>query len=609
MRTQRTMILNIILTFSLFYGGACLAITKQAKTLMTLGLMVSNGSSYLPQKFSSSPAFRRGLSRSFEHSSRRAPAGLQIHGWGLDQSQRHLLAPLSSLADRNHELGKHVLDIPKNELEREFLQHAISQEAKALYEQQTLEEVEELARRPIDFLGLEDFTDLDFVTIDNDHSKDLDQAVYINFDETSETYRVYYAIADASYFSVPGTSLDKEASERVFTSYLPGFDIPVFPRVISEDLCSLSPNQKRRAVVIMMDFSAEGTMVSKSFAHAAIISRAQLSYRTVQEYYGKGHGHDYAKKPFHTTLDYLYTLGEALVQKAKDRGVVDYAFREMSIHPDGELGLYSVSENTRYEVEKYNEQISVASNRAVAEYFKEHSLHSIHRYHPSTTNERIEIAKSKLEKLGMPWNDGEDMRGFIESICADELVGEIAKSIAWRSNLKAKYSARSDQRGHEGLKVGSYDHFTAPMRRYTDIINHRILLASIKGDAVPYQSNSKKLPRYLRKEYLERYVRRANGARYREENIKRSIDDYVSSLLLIAVKDETLKATVMYVNDKGMSIHIDGHPFDRWLRSNMVPKGMHLDNFREGERIDITLEEAYTDDQWSLNPKLVSSGL
>ena len=597
---KQAVVRNFFLAFSLITSTSSFSVPKlQVRALMTLGMMFSPSSGF--GTFIKQATTARRLS---------AP-------WPAFQTQQVLwrhpahvrpIGALSHLANQGQNHPQLAIDFPRHELKDEFMSLANTNAVNSRYWRGTLEEVRQLTEEDLDFTGLEDLTSLEFVTIDNDDSKDLDQALFIANNPDDGTYRVYYAIADASFFSVPGTSLDKEAAERVFTSYLPGFDVPIFPRLISEDLCSLAPLKKRRAVVIIMDFSADGAMLGKSFVHGAIASKAQLSYRKVQEYYDLGTDHPYAKMPYRNSLDNLQMLGGALVQKSKDRGVVDFAFNEVGIHPDDRAGIYTVSQNTRYLVEKYNEQISVASNRAVAEYFQEHSLQSMHRFHPATSEERLNIAKSKLENLDKPWGDEQNMQDYLASLDGSSLVEEIAKSIACRSNLKAKYSANHDHRGHDGLKLRSYDHFTAPMRRYTDIINHRILLAHLKGEQVPYQSNAKGLPQFLKRQYLERYAQKANRARFREEKIKRSIDDYVSSLLLLPIKDQQLKATVVYVTDKGMIVRIDNHPFDRWLESKNAPGSGVASAFVEGQSIDIELEETWFEGKRYLNPKIVEQG-
>ncbi|MFK7823434.1 MAG: ribonuclease catalytic domain-containing protein [Oligoflexales bacterium] len=589
MHNKQTMILNSFLAFSILISRTALSLPHSSKALMALSMMLSPGTGFfLPAGMQS----QRNIASDIIHP-------LQI------SSAAYKFRPLYYLPNQDIDGIDQDLDIPKEVLQSRFLQRAISHGVRSEYFLDTFNEEYNLENRSLDFSGLMDLTSYSFVTIDNDHSKDLDQAVYIEYDSMSKNYRVYYAIADASYFSAPGTSLDKEASERVFTTYLPGFDIPIFPRMISENLCSLFPEKKRRALVIIMDFSADGVMHSKSFEHAIIESKAQLSFRRVQEYYDQGEAHPFAKEEYSANLDHLRSLGKALVQRAKERGAVDFAFREVSIRPNDVQSYYAISENVRYIVEKYNEQISVSSNRAVAEYFRENSLNSIHRFHPSTTGEKLELARSKLRELNIPWSHDVDMQTFVEKLRSKCILNDIAKSIACRSNLKAKYSGQYEQRGHEGLKVPFYDHFTAPMRRYTDIINHRILLAHLKGEPVPYQSNSKKLPRYLRRSYLERYASKANRARNREEQVKRSIDDYVSSLLLLPVKDEYLTATIMYVNDRGVSIRIENHPFDRWLSMDSLTMRTHSNIFTEGQSIVINFEESFKEGHWYLNPQCV----
>ena len=144
----------------------------------------------------------------------------------------------------------------------QFRQHAVDKGVNPFYSQETIDAVNKMNQSPLDFTGLEDLTHLEFVTIDNDYSKDLDQAMYIKFDALTKIYTLYYAIADAAYFLEPGSEIDQQAAERAFTTYLPGFDIPILPRELSEGLCSLNPEVKRRAVVVIVEFAKNGAVVT-----------------------------------------------------------------------------------------------------------------------------------------------------------------------------------------------------------------------------------------------------------------------------------------------------------------------------------------------------------
>ena len=482
-----------------------------------------------------------------------------------------------------------------SKIKDQFLQHAITKGVQPNYSEATLAEAKQVSQAPLEFDGLADLTHLSFVTIDNDYSKDLDQAMYIEFDDSSKRYTLYYAIADAAYFLKPGSELDLQAAERAFTTYLPGFDVPILPRVFSEGLCSLNPLEKRRAVVVIVEFNENGIILRKDFAHAAIRSVAQLSYRKVQDYYEQGSTHEYAGTNFHETLDHLKCLGEHLLNRARARGVIDYSPYELRIEPrvrDGVEG-YDIVPYKRYTVEYYNEQISVTSNQMVGEYLSEQGLTSIHRYHPKSEAWKIGKAKRKLKALikGKSWKGS--LQNYIAGISSHPAF-DIALGIICRINEKARYSAQNEEQGHSALKVESYDHFTAPMRRYQDVIVHRILLASIENRPVPYQENDTSIPNYLRHTYMVKYAEYVNDMASREAEIQRKNEDFVSSLLLYSHINEPITGKVNYVYSGSKAMVIpDGHMIKRQV--------LGLKQAKEGETHTFRLEEAEGSESYRLN--------
>lgn len=478
---------------------------------------------------------------------------------------------------------------------QQFLKHAADAGVDPEYSQETMDAVHKLNSMPLDFSGLEDLRALDFITIDNDHSKDLDQAMYIEFDSVQQRYTLYYAIADAAYFLSPDSEIDRQAADRAFTTYLPGFDIPILPRELSEGLCSLNPMVDRRAVVVITEFEADGTLVKdgdfafKDFKHAVIRSKAQLSYRKVQDYYKQGANHEYAGKIYQSTLDHLHDLGSKLVQIARDRGVIDYSPYELRIQPisgNSNLG-YDIIPYKRYPVEYYNEQISVTANQMVGEYLFQKRLKSIHRYHPRSEGWKYGKARDKLKKLIKDHRLKKSISKYITQI-AGHPAFDIALGIICRINEKAKYSARDGESGHYALRVDHYDHFTAPMRRYQDVIVHRILLASIKNEAVPYQSNDQSIPEYLRYEYIVDYADYMNDMRDRESSIERRNKDFVSSLLLYPHLDDTISGKVSYVYSKNKAMVLPrGHIIKRQV--------LKVGDVKEGDMIEFRVEHCETE--------------
>lgn len=196
------------------------------------------------------------------------------------------------------------------------------------------------------------------MTVDNDDSRDLDQALYI--ERVSTGIRVSYALADASYYVTPGSSLFTEALSRGASYYLPGLSIPMLPRVLSEDLVSLNPNRTRRAMVFDMILDERGQCMNTSVYRARIESRAKLTYAGVQAYYDAPETSPLTHEAYANSLDLLQLVGTLRRTLAQARHVVD--FNRTGVKIARTPHVFTALADNRLWVERYNEQISLLCN-------------------------------------------------------------------------------------------------------------------------------------------------------------------------------------------------------------------------------------------------------
>ncbi len=445
-------------------------------------------------------------------------------------------------------------------IEEKFRALAAKEQIEDGFSDEVNEELAAIVKRGIETKGLYDLTSEPFITIDNDHSEDLDQAM--NIKKVDGGYRILYAIADAPYFIKAGGALDQRASERVFTTYLPGFDIPVLPRELSEDMCSLKPAVKRRALVVAVTISEKDASRSDiQFHHAVIESRAKLSYRLVQTFYDDPTDSSYGGHDYTETLKLLREVGEVLLSDAKERGVVDSFEPELRIHPVN--GTYHIGTYVRHKVEQYNEQVSIVANSAVAQYIAGKKKRSIHRFHPETDDEKLEALRGRLANLGLNWQYGQALNSFAEDLDLSTSLGLAGAIQVSRSNYKAKYDDRNA--GHAGLKQEYYDHFTAPMRRYPDVVVARILLSIIEaGNEETRKQNGPTLDQMkgLERKALIEKIQRAQD---RETRIERQAEALATTLLLTPKAGENIEGEVIYLDSKGVTLRVPGLPTAIWL--------------------------------------------
>ncbi|MCB1757221.1 MAG: RNB domain-containing ribonuclease, partial [Gammaproteobacteria bacterium] len=266
-------------------------------------------------------------------------------------------------------------------------------------------EVNHLLDNPgIDDPALMDMTDLAFVTIDNEDSRDLDQAMYIRTDDHG--YTVYYALADAAFYIPTDSALFANALLRGASYYLPEFSVPMLPSALSEGkgLISLNPQVLRRALVFIIRLDDKAEVIDSRIQRARILSRAKLSYNGVQAFQDDPAASPLAGQAFSETLILLKTIGEKRVDLARRRNVVEYDRMSLSVQYAGANGeRFTISEDHRLDVESWNEQISLLCNHEGANLLREaldgHDIQPIFRVHMAPEPERLKKFSALLDAL------------------------------------------------------------------------------------------------------------------------------------------------------------------------------------------------------------------
>ena len=335
---------------------------------------------------------------------------------------------------------------------------------------------EEISKQERD--GRHDFTNLLTVTIDGDDAKDFDDAISI--EKTEKGYILYVHIADVSAFVKAGSKTDKEAYKRGTSIYIPAKVFPMLPEKLSNGVCSLNPNVERLTLTAKLAYNSEGVLIEKCFYKSIIKSNYRLTYKKVQAIFD---GNSDLQKEYKEVLPLLFTSRE-LMHKMLDirnkKGMVDLGVEECKIaFENGEL---IVEKREGLESERLIEQFMISANVAVAEYVYYMELPFIYRVHGKPDAEKVQSLKSFLracalkvpQKLEFPM----DFQKVLISLENNPLKG-VVSDVMLRSMQKAVYSQENE--GHFGLNEQCYCHFTSPIRRYPDLIVHRILKGIIEG--------------------------------------------------------------------------------------------------------------------------------
>lgn len=322
--------------------------------------------------------------------------------------------------------------------------------------------------------GRLDLTKECIYTIDPSDAKDHDDAVSV--EKTATGYRLGVHIADVSFFVEPGTPLDDEAFERGNSVYLPGTVIPMLPENLSNDVCSLKPNRKRLAHSAIMEFDHKGKMTGWTFADTVIKSAAKLAYEEVQDFFdGKP-----APKKLERVADNLRVareLAQLLTKRRMADGSLDFDLPEAKIILNQKGEVLELGNRVRLESHRLVEEFMLAANKAVAiEVFRQ-GRPFIYRVHDKPDLEKLEAFSYMMKRLGYHFAVSKNMKPGDSSRFLEEVKeapeADFINELMLRSMKKAVY--QRENIGHFGLAFTHYTHFTSPIRRYPDLLVHRLL--------------------------------------------------------------------------------------------------------------------------------------
>ena len=343
--------------------------------------------------------------------------------------------------------------------------------------------------RPIDRKHRIDLTDVALVTIDGEDARDFDDAVYcepakIGRVKTPNGWRLIVAIADVSHYVKPSEPIDDDAYERATSVYFPRRVIPMLPEKLSNGLCSLNPNEDRLAMVCDMLVTASGEIHAYQFYPAIICSHARFTYNEVAAILANTRGPEAAKrKELVPDLLNLHEVYRALLKERGKRGAIDFETTETQIVCDENGRIEKIVPRTRTEAHKLIEEAMLAANVCSADFIARAKHSSLFRVHEGPTPEKKTLLQNYLRALGLGLSISDDPKpGEFQAIAAatkDRPDAMQIHTMLLRSMQQAIYTAMNS--GHFGLAYEAYAHFTSPIRRYPDLLVHRVIKALLSG--------------------------------------------------------------------------------------------------------------------------------
>ncbi len=332
-----------------------------------------------------------------------------------------------------------------------------------------------------DLSGRKDIRQLPLVTIDGEDARDFDDAVHVK--KTAKSFILTVAIADVSHYVEKNSPLDVDAVQRGTSVYFPDRVIPMLPERLSNGICSLVPDEDRLAMVAKIYFDHSGEVRKSTFFKAVIKSHQRFTYKKVQRLLD-GRDKDLHRKysRFIKTLNQMAELAKLLMDKRRQRGSIDFDLPESEVILGLTGELEAIVKRERSMAHRLIEEFMIAANEAVARFLSQRSIPTLYRIHEPPEREKIEDLVGFLRSLGHNVKAPKKISPFWCQKILGMVEGRpeeyVVNSMLLRTMNQAVYSP--ENKGHFGLASPTYLHFTSPIRRYPDLIVHRVLKGNLR---------------------------------------------------------------------------------------------------------------------------------
>ncbi|MDT7919039.1 MAG: ribonuclease R, partial [Meiothermus sp.] len=402
----------------------------------------------------------------------------------------------------------------------------------------------------------EDFRALRVFTIDGADAKDFDDAIHIE-QLPNGNYRVGIHIADVSHYVREFSPLDHEAYARATSVYLPGRVLPMLPEQLSNGICSLKPYEDRLVISVLVELTPKGKVKDYRFAEGVIRSVARLTYTEVEAFAeGLKHPEQAQVLPpdwnpgLEEDLKLLLRLTQTLKARRLEEGALDFRFTEVKVEVDEDGSLHLIPQKEP-RARSLIEELMLLANRVVAKHLAERDIPTLFRVHEDPSEEAYNKLVAALGKLGYSLPGGELSPKALQSILkqAEGRPEEpVVSTLLLRSLRLARYAA--ENLGHFGLAAEHYLHFTSPIRRYPDLVVHRVLRTLLQ----------RRITQARKEEWSQRFPKIAEHTSEREraaENAERELTKYYQCLWALRHRGETFRGTVSGVTGFGVFVSLE----------------------------------------------------
>jgi ribonuclease R len=331
----------------------------------------------------------------------------------------------------------------------------------------------------------EDYRDQTIITIDGADAKDLDDAVSVK--KLEDGYELGVHIADVADYVKAGSKLDKEALKRGTSVYLADMVIPMLPHALSNGACSLNEGQDKLTLSCVMKVDAKGRVTDSHIAESVICSRHRMTYSGVNAIFAGDTALTRKYADIYDNLMLMKQLAEVLRERREEKGSIDFELEEAAFTYGADGRVTEVGARERGDAERLIEEFMLTANKTVAETYFLRELPFVYRVHDQPDNEKMNTFAMFYANFGRIHGTLEDAHPKKLQAILHEIKGtpheNIVSEVLLRSMKKAEYSPEC--KGHFGLSFKFYCHFTSPIRRYPDLMVHRIIKDDLAGRMTP----------------------------------------------------------------------------------------------------------------------------
>ena len=479
----------------------------------------------------------------------------------------------------------------KNMIEALIYREGLSEE----FSNEAMQQTKEVIKEKIDYSNRKDLTKLPIITIDGADAKDLDDAVYVEKLENGN-YKLIVAIADVSHYVKKDTVLDLEARHRGNSVYLVDRVLPMFPKEISNGICSLNEKEEKLTFSCEMEIDLKGDVVNYEVYKSVIKSVHRMTYKDVNAILDGDKDLINEYSDIYEMLKQMLELSKILRAKKFTRGSIDFELPELKVILDEDNNkVEKVLLRDRGEGEKIIEDFMIAANETVAERIYWLELASIYRTHEKPDREKIVVLNEILAKFGykIPNFDNLHPKQFQEIIerSKDKETSMLVHKTILRALKQARYTV--EDIGHFGLSSSHYTHFTSPIRRYADLMVHRVLFSSI--------DNSIKQLKLADLDEIAQHISKTErvAMKVEDESVRIKLVEYMQKRV-----GETFNVMVTGFAQKKVFFETDEHIECSWdvttainyyvfNEENYCMEDTNSDTvFRLGDKIDVILKRA-----------------